>query len=181
MPILSISSFDNKPPCMTISRDFSSVFKMDLAHSRSVRMFSNCGQWVTMIDERSPKRVITTDTALHPGRFFKMSVQFCLNLQAHYNLAIMEDRLGRRLEPEVKMLAVAFKSNGWHGRIYQLTAFLRLTDNGLTVFEPSGNRQPTLTSIPAKAPSSGSENPSSGKMENFWEYAHHKPEATHPV
>jgi antitoxin HigA-1 len=53
------------------------------------------------------ERAITADTALRLGRFFKMSAQFWLNLQSHYDLEIMEDRLGRRLEREVKVLAVA--------------------------------------------------------------------------
>ena len=53
------------------------------------------------------ERAITADTALRLGRFFKMSAQFWLNLQSHYDSGIMEDRLGRRLEREVKVLAVA--------------------------------------------------------------------------
>jgi addiction module HigA family antidote len=53
------------------------------------------------------ERAITADTALRLGRFFKMSAQFWLNLQSHYDLEIMEDRLGRRLEREVKVLAMA--------------------------------------------------------------------------
>jgi len=53
------------------------------------------------------QRAITADTALRLGRFFKMSAQFWLNLQSHYDLEIMEDRLGRRLEREVKVLVAA--------------------------------------------------------------------------
>ena len=52
-------------------------------------------------------RAITADTALRLGRYFKMSAQFWLNLQSHYDLEIMEDRLGRRLEREVKVLVAA--------------------------------------------------------------------------
>jgi addiction module HigA family antidote len=51
------------------------------------------------------ERAITADTALRLGRFFKMSAQFWLNLQSHYDLEIMKSRLGRRLEREVKVLA----------------------------------------------------------------------------
>jgi plasmid maintenance system antidote protein VapI len=36
-----------------------------------------------------------------------MSGQFWLNLQAHYDLEMEEERLGKRLEREVKVLAVA--------------------------------------------------------------------------
>ena len=53
------------------------------------------------------ERAISADTALRLGRFFKMSAQFWLNLQSHYDLEIMEDRLGRRLEREVKVLVPA--------------------------------------------------------------------------
>jgi addiction module HigA family antidote len=53
------------------------------------------------------ERAITADTALRLGRCFKMSAQFWLNLQSHYDLEIMENRLGRRLEREVKVLAAA--------------------------------------------------------------------------
>jgi len=53
------------------------------------------------------ERAITADTALRLGRFFKMSAQFWLNLQSHYDLEIMSDKLGLRLEREVKVLAVA--------------------------------------------------------------------------
>lgn len=52
-------------------------------------------------------RAITADTALRLGRYFKMSAQFWLNLQSHYDLEVAEDRLGRRLEHEVKVLAAA--------------------------------------------------------------------------
>jgi addiction module HigA family antidote len=52
-------------------------------------------------------RAITADTALRLGRYFKMSAQFWLNLQSHYDLELAEDRLGRRLEREVKVLAAA--------------------------------------------------------------------------
>jgi addiction module HigA family antidote len=53
------------------------------------------------------ERAITADTALRLGRYFKMSAQFWLNLQSHYDLEIEEGRLGRRLEREVKVLAAA--------------------------------------------------------------------------
>jgi addiction module HigA family antidote len=53
------------------------------------------------------ERAITADTALRLGRYFKMSAQFWLNLQSHYDLEIEEDRLGRRLEREVKVLVAA--------------------------------------------------------------------------
>jgi addiction module HigA family antidote len=52
-------------------------------------------------------RAISADTALRLGRYFKMSAQFWLNLQSHHDLEVEEERLGRRLEREVKVLAAA--------------------------------------------------------------------------
>ena len=51
------------------------------------------------------RRRITADTALRLARFFNMSAQFWLNLQTHYDLEREEERLGKRLEKEVKKLA----------------------------------------------------------------------------
>lgn len=51
------------------------------------------------------RRAITADTALRLGRFFGMSPQFWLNLQAHYDLEQEQKRLAKRLEKEVKVLA----------------------------------------------------------------------------
>jgi len=52
-------------------------------------------------------RRITADTALRLGRYFGVSPQFWLNLQAHFDLAQEEDRLGVRLDHEVHALAMA--------------------------------------------------------------------------
>ncbi len=53
------------------------------------------------------QRSVTADTALRLGRYFKMSPQFWLNLQAHYDLEEAEDRIGDKLDSEVHVLAVA--------------------------------------------------------------------------
>ena len=53
------------------------------------------------------RRAITADTALRLGRYFQMSAQFWLNLQTHYDLKKEEQRLGRRLDKEVSVLAVS--------------------------------------------------------------------------
>ena len=53
------------------------------------------------------ERGITADTALRLGRFFKMSAQYWLNLQSHYDLEMEEERLGKRLQHEVKVLVAA--------------------------------------------------------------------------
>jgi addiction module HigA family antidote len=50
------------------------------------------------------KRGITADTALRLARFFSMSDRFWLNLQTRYELEHESDRLGERLDREVKVL-----------------------------------------------------------------------------
>ena len=52
-------------------------------------------------------RAVTADTALRLGRYFGVSAQFWLNLQAHYDLAVQEDRLGKRLDREVHIFMAA--------------------------------------------------------------------------
>jgi addiction module HigA family antidote len=56
------------------------------------------------------KRGITRDTALRLGRFFGNSPQFWLGLQTQYDLDVTEDQLGKRLEREVRPLALARQS-----------------------------------------------------------------------
>ncbi len=51
------------------------------------------------------QRAITADTALRLGRYFGMSPEFWLNLQAHYDLEQEQERLAGRLDKEVKVLA----------------------------------------------------------------------------
>jgi addiction module HigA family antidote len=53
------------------------------------------------------QRAITADTALRLGRYFRMAPQFWLNLQTHYDLEREQERLGQRLEREVKMRVAA--------------------------------------------------------------------------
>ncbi len=50
------------------------------------------------------KRAITADTALRLSRYFGTSERFWLNLQAQYELEMQKDRLGARLEDEVRVL-----------------------------------------------------------------------------
>lgn len=52
-------------------------------------------------------RAISADTALRLSRFFGTSAQFWLNLQARYDLETERDRLGARLQSEVKVFAAA--------------------------------------------------------------------------
>ncbi len=49
------------------------------------------------------KRSITADIALRLARYFGISAQFWINLQAHYDLEVEKDKLGGKLEKEVKV------------------------------------------------------------------------------
>ena len=53
------------------------------------------------------RRAITADTALRLGRYFRMSPEFWLNLQTHYDLERGQERLAGRLDKEVKVLEAA--------------------------------------------------------------------------
>jgi len=53
------------------------------------------------------KRRISADTALRLGRYFEMSPQFWLGLQMDYDLDVEEDKLGTRLDREVRPYAMA--------------------------------------------------------------------------
>ena len=50
----------------------------------------------------SGSRSITADTALRLARYFGVSPQFWLGLQAEYDLDVAMDKLGNRLEREVR-------------------------------------------------------------------------------
>jgi addiction module HigA family antidote len=47
------------------------------------------------------KAGVSADTALRLGRYFQMSAQFWLNLQAYYDLETTRDRIEDRLRKEV--------------------------------------------------------------------------------
>lgn len=51
------------------------------------------------------QRSITADTALRLARYFHTTERFWLNLQTRYDLEIVKDRLGNRLDHEVTALA----------------------------------------------------------------------------
>jgi antitoxin HigA-1 len=50
-------------------------------------------------------RAITAETALRLARYFGTSERFWLNLQTHYDLEVEKERLGDRLQREVRTLA----------------------------------------------------------------------------
>ncbi len=51
------------------------------------------------------KRSISADTALRLSKYFKMSALFWVNLQGHYDLEMVSDRLLTRLDKEIKVFA----------------------------------------------------------------------------
>ena len=51
------------------------------------------------------KRGISADTALRLSKYFGMTERFWMNLQARYDLEVEKDRLGSRLDDEVRKLA----------------------------------------------------------------------------
>jgi len=53
------------------------------------------------------ERSVTADTALRLARYFGVSPQFWLGLQAEYDLDVTSDALGNRLEREVRPYAMA--------------------------------------------------------------------------
>ncbi|MBN2286694.1 MAG: HigA family addiction module antidote protein [Tissierellales bacterium] len=53
------------------------------------------------------KRGISADTALRLGRYFSMSPEFWINLQKHYDLEVVSDKIGEQLQSEVKVYAKA--------------------------------------------------------------------------
>jgi antitoxin HigA-1 len=52
-------------------------------------------------------RAISADTALRLARYFGTTEQFWLNLQARFDLETQRDKLGTRLQKEVRVLARA--------------------------------------------------------------------------
>ena len=53
------------------------------------------------------KRGVSADTALRLSRYFGTTERFWLNLQTRYDLEVEKDRLGDRLDSEVRKLATA--------------------------------------------------------------------------
>jgi antitoxin HigA-1 len=53
------------------------------------------------------RRSITADTALRLARFFGTDAESWINLQAHYDLIVAEERLHERIEREVAVYKAA--------------------------------------------------------------------------
>jgi len=48
------------------------------------------------------KREITADTALRLGKYFDIEPEFWLNLQARYNMKVAKNKVGIKIDKEVK-------------------------------------------------------------------------------
>ena len=57
------------------------------------------------------ERGISADTALRLSRYFGMTERFWLSLQGRYDLEVEKDRLGERLEQEVRVLEMSAASS----------------------------------------------------------------------
>jgi len=55
------------------------------------------------------KREITADTALRLGKYFEIEPEFWLNLQMRYNMKIAQNKVGKKIEKEVKILKRTLK------------------------------------------------------------------------
>ncbi len=51
------------------------------------------------------RRALTPDTALRLGRYFAMPARFWVDLQAQYDLAVAEQKYGKRIAAEVRKAA----------------------------------------------------------------------------
>ena len=51
------------------------------------------------------QRSITADTALRLARYFRTTERFWMNLQTRYELEVVKDRLGDRLDHEITVVA----------------------------------------------------------------------------
>ncbi len=51
------------------------------------------------------KRAPTPDTAVRLGRYFEMSAQFWVDLQAQHDLAVAEQKYGKRIAAQVRKAA----------------------------------------------------------------------------
>ena len=52
-------------------------------------------------------RSVSANTALRLAKYFGISPQFWLNLQAHYDIEVERDKLGESLDNEIHRFAVA--------------------------------------------------------------------------
>ena len=50
------------------------------------------------------KREITADTALRLGKYFGIEPEFWMNLQVRYNMELAQEKVGRQIDTEVKVL-----------------------------------------------------------------------------
>ena len=106
------------------------------------------------------KRVVTADTAVRLARYFGMSERFWLNLQARYDIEMAKDRLGDRLEQEVRARPRYFPPEV---TLRGKRAFVRLPDGRVERLTPKSARAEIFDVI-------GAWFEAQGKLEGFLEY-----------
>ena len=78
---------------------------LGLEHARPVEdllaIILDMGE-VTLCSQCAERRGITADTAMRLARYFRISAQFWMNLQSHYELEVAEEANGQRLDAEVR-------------------------------------------------------------------------------
>jgi antitoxin HigA-1 len=72
------------------------------AHRLAMALHVPATRMAEIVHER---RAITADTALRLGRYLKTTARFWLNLQAAYDLDVIEDRTLAQIESEVRPVA----------------------------------------------------------------------------
>jgi addiction module HigA family antidote len=74
------------------------------ANQLALALRLNSGRITDILNE---KRGISPDTALRLARFFGNSARFWLNLQIAFELSVAEEKIGARIEDEVKPASAA--------------------------------------------------------------------------
>ena len=85
-------------PGEILSEDFLKPLKMN-AHRLALALRVPANRITAILEGR---RAISGDTALRLARYFDMSPQFWINLQAHYELSKAQRELAEKIEREVQ-------------------------------------------------------------------------------
>ncbi len=89
------------PPGEILQKEF--LLPMEISQYRLARDIGVPAMRISKIV--SGERGISADTALRLARYFGMSVEFWMGIQAHYEVEKAKMSLGGRLESDVKVLA----------------------------------------------------------------------------
>jgi len=98
MEVTKVNKLENIHPGEVLLDEF--LVPMGLSQNRIAREIGVPPRRINEIVHG--KRAITADTALRLARYFGMSAAFWMGLQADYDLEEARNRLGTRLETEVR-------------------------------------------------------------------------------